>query len=696
MDFKTDQIRNITLAGHGQTGKTTLFERLLFAGGTLAKPESVESGKTVSDNSPEEIERKISIYASLAHITWKDVNINIWDTPGSSDFAGEVISAFRSTESALILIDGRSGAQIETIKLWRDLDRRNKPRMIFINRCEEDRTDIDAVLKDIREKFKVEVCPVTIPMGKAASYKGVIDVLHGKAYTLDTAGQKETAGEIPEEYRSAYEDARAVLAGAAAEGDDDLLVKFIDDGELTDEEIERGLKVALQNNRVVPAFAGSTIRNSGFTALLDFIVEIVLSPAQAIETAIGTDGQTSAVKINADGAMSALVVKTSSDQFSGRLSYIKVISGTFNADTEVFNIGESKKEKVGKLYRCTGKKLEEIKSLCAGDIGIAVKLAAARTGATLSSDANTLPFVRLRHPEPVYSMAVSAKEKRDEDKMSEMLARISEEDRTLMYKYNAETKQNVVSGMGELHINIILDKIKAQTKINIDTAVPRVAYRETIQRKAQAEYTHKKQSGGHGQYARVVLSVEALPRGENYKFTNAVFGGAISKSYIPGVEKGVKEAMENGVLAGYPVVDASITVLDGKEHPVDSSEMAFKIAARNAFRDAMRAAGPILLEPIMNITVWVESKYLGDIMSDISGKRGRILGQSPLGSGIEEIRAQAPQAELLKYAIDLRSMTSGTGSFETSFDHYDPISGKIADDVIAAAKEFITIASGED
>lgn len=696
MDFKTDQIRNITLAGHGQTGKTTLFERLLFAGGTLAKPESVESGKTVSDNSPEEIERKISIYASLAHITWKDVNINIWDTPGSSDFAGEVISAFRSTESALILIDGRSGAQIETIKLWRDLDRRNKPRMIFINRCEEDRTDIDAVLKDIREKFKVEVCPVTIPMGKGASYKGVIDVLHGKAYTLDAAGQKEAAGEIPEEYRSAYEDARAVLAGAAAEGDDDLLVKFIDDGELTDEEIERGLKVALQNNRVVPAFAGSTIRNSGFTALLDFIVEIVPSPAQAIETAVGTDGQTSAVKINADGAMSALVVKTSSDQFSGRLSYIKVISGTFNADTEVFNIGESKKEKVGKLYRCTGKKLEEIKSLCAGDIGIAVKLAAARTGATLSSDANTLPFVRLRHPEPVYSMAVSAKEKRDEDKMSEMLARISEEDRTLMYKYNAETKQNVVSGMGELHINIILDKIKAQTKINIDTAVPRVAYRETIQRKAQAEYTHKKQSGGHGQYARVVLSVEALPRGENYKFTNAVFGGAISKSYIPGVEKGVKEAMENGVLAGYPVVDASITVLDGKEHPVDSSEMAFKIAARNAFRDAMRAAGPILLEPIMNITVWVESKYLGDIMSDISGKRGRILGQSPLGGGIEEIRAQAPQAELLKYAIDLRSMTSGTGSFETSFDHYDPISGKIADDVIAAAKEFITIASGED
>lgn len=696
MDFTTSQIRNITLAGHGQTGKTTFVEHLLAAAGVIPKAETVESGKTVSDNSPEEIERKISIYASLAHITWKNININVWDTPGSSDFAGEVIAAFRSTESALMLIDGRSGAQIETVKLWRDLDRRNKPRMIFINRCEEDRTDTAAVLKDIREKFKVEVCPVTIPMGKGASYKGVIDVLQGKAYLVPAPGQKESASEIPDAYKADYENARAVLAGAAAEGDDDLLVKFIDDGELTNEEIERGLKIAVQNNRVVPAFAGSTIQSSGFVPLMDFITEIAPDPEHALETAAGTDGKTAAVKISSDGTMSALVVKTASDQFSGRLSYIKVINGTLNADSEVYNIREARKEKVGKLYRCLGKKLEEVKALCAGDIGVAAKLSFTRTGDTLAAASDTLPFVRLRHPEPVYSMAVSAKEKRDEDKMSEMLARIAEDDRTLFYKYNPETKQNVVSGMGELHINIMLDKIKSQTKINIETAVPRVAYRETVQRKAQAEYTHKKQSGGHGQYARVVLSVQALARGETYKFTNAVFGGAISKSYIPGVEKGVKEAMEHGVLAGHPVTDVETTVLDGKEHPVDSSELAFKIAARNAFRDAMRAAGPILLEPIMNITVWVESKYLGDIMSDLSSKRGRILGQTPIGGGIEEIRAQVPQAELLKYAIDLRSMTSGTGSFETSFDHYDPISGKIADEVIAAAKEFITVASGED
>jgi elongation factor G len=293
-------------------------------------------------------------------------------------------------------------------------------------------------------------------------------------------------------------------------------------------------------------------------------------------------------------------------------------------------------------------------------------------------------------------MAVSAKEKKDEDKLGEYLVRACEEDKTLSYAYNAETRQSVLSGMGDLHITIILNRIRAQTKIDVQTSIPRIAYRETIQRKSQAEYTHKKQSGGHGQYARVVLAIDALERGEDYSFTNAVFGGAISKGYIPGIEKGVKEAMESGVLAGYPVVDVGVTVLDGKEHPVDSSEMAFKIAARNAFKDAMRNSGPILLEPIMNLTVFVEAAYLGDIMSDLSGRRGHILGQTSLGNGIEEIRAQVPHHELLKYAIDLRSMTSGTGSFEMVFDHYSPISGKIADEVITAAKEFIKLQADDE
>lgn len=693
MDFITANIRNVTIAGHGQTGKTTLTEHLLLAGKRITKAESTDSGKTVSDNSPEEIERKISIYASLSNIVHNNVNINFWDTPGSSDFVGEVISAFRSSELATMLIDGRNGVQIETIKLWRDLDRRNKPRIIFINRAEEERTDVSAICKDVHDKFNAEVCQVTIPMKKSGALDGIIDVLNGKAYVLQGDVEKEC--EIPSEYEEEYKDALSVLAGSAAEGDDDLLIKFIDEGELTNDEIAYGLKIALQNNRIVPSFCANVTSNLGLTAYLNFIANIAPSPVDAIETVAANDEEPTVVKCG-EGDTSALVVKTSSDQFSGKLSYIKVVTGNFNCETEYWNIREGRKEKIGKIYRSIGKKLEEIKEVAPGDIVIATKLPLAKTSDTLAASQTAIPFVKLRHPYPIFSMAVFANNKKDEDKMSEMLAHAADEDRTLSYKYNAETKQNVLSGMGELHINILLDKLKNQNKLDIATTIPRIAYRETIMRKAQAEYTHKKQSGGHGQYGRVVLAIESMERGESYKFTNAVFGGAISKNYIPGVEKGVKEAMLNGVLAGYPVVDVATTVLDGKEHPVDSSELAFKIAARNAFRDAMRQAGPILLEPIMNITVWVESKYLGDIMSDVSGRRGRILGQNNIGGGIEEIRAQVPQSELLRYAIDLRSITSGTGSFETSFDHYDPISGRIADDVIAAAKEFITVQNLEE
>lgn len=689
MELATRTIRNVAIVGHGQTGKTTLFEQLLFTAGVIAKTETSASGKSVSDYTPEEVEHAISIYASLAHLNYKEKLINIWDTPGSSDFVGEVISALRSSEMALMLVDGRSGVQIETVKLWRDLDRRNKPRFVYINRTNDERTDVSAISKDIHQKFNCEVCPVTIPMGTGAQFEGVIDVLRGKAFFTPQNGAKEEESAIPEKYLQAYENARGVLAGAAAEGDDDLLVKFIDEGELSSEEIVRGLSVAFKSNRIVPIFCGSTSDNVGMQSILDFITDIAPSPEQCIETAKSANDEDATVKIDENEPFSALVVKTASDQFSGRLSYLKIVTGTLTSECEVYNVGEARKEKIGKLYRCTGKKLEETKKLVAGDIGIATKLAITKTSDTLASSADFARFIKLRHPNPVFAMAISAKEKKDEDRISELVARYAEEDRTLLYTYNAETKQNVLSGMGELHIGILLNKVQAQTKTVIQTTVPRIAYRETIARKAQAEYTHKKQSGGHGQYGRVVLAIEALERGENFAFTNAVFGGAISKGYIPGIEKGVKEAMEHGVLAGYPVVDVAVTVLDGKEHPVDSSEMAFKIASRNAFKDAMRNAGAILLEPIMNVTVLVESKYLGDIMSDISSKRGRILGQTPIGGGIEEIRAQVPESELLRYAIDLRSITSGTGSFETSFAHYDAISGKIADDVIRAAKEFM-------
>lgn len=694
MEYATDLIRTVTVAGHGQTGKTTLVEQLLLAAGVIQKAETVDSGKTVSDHTPEETDRKISIYSSLVHLPWKNTLVNIWDTPGSSDFVGEVITAFRASELAIMLIDARSGVQIETIKLWRNLNRRNKARVLYISHMDDERADFEKSIHDVHEQFNVEVCPVTIPMGKGAAFRGIINVLTGKAYETTDGTEKEIP--VPAEYTEELSRAREILAGAAAEGDEDLLVKFIDEAGLSNEDMEFGLRLAIQDNRIVPAFCGSAVTGSGLSSLLDFITGIVPPPAGALESLVSDDETKSTVKIDPAAPLSALVLKTSNDQFSGKLSYLKVITGKLTADTEVFNVTENKKEKVGKLYRAIGKKLVDTRELSAGDVGVAAKMPFAKTNDTLAASSDIVPFVPLRTPNPVYSMAVSAGDKKDEDKLGELLTRACEEDMTLKFAYNGETRQSVLSGMGDLHISIVLNRIKAQTKMDVQTVVPRIAYRETVQRKAQAEYTHKKQSGGHGQYARVVLSIEALERGAEYSFTNAVFGGAISKGYIPGVEKGVKEAMENGVLAGYPVVDVGVSVLDGKEHPVDSSEMAFKIASRNAFRDAMRSAGPILLEPIMSLTVYVDMNYLGDIMSDLSGRRGHILGQASLGGGIEEIRAQVPHQELLKYAIDLRSMTSGTGSFEMTFDHYSPISGKIADEVIAAAKEFIKQQAEDD
>jgi len=687
MGIGTEKIRTIAIAGHGQSGKTTLIENLAALTGTIARAEPVSGGKTLSDYTPEEIERKISIYSALVSMNWNDTVINFWDTPGSSDFMGEVIAAFRSAETGLMVLDAKSGVQIETIKYWRDLDRRNKPRLVFVNKMDEDRADFNHSMQDVKTQFKADVFAVTFPIGKGADLTGIVDVLHGVAYQIDSNG-KEKEIPIPDEAKKQYEEMREVLAGAAAEGDEDLLVKFIDEGELSSEEIAKGLTLAMRNNRIVPIFAGAAQTGLGLTALLRFITEILPSPAGCLERAV-KDGEECTIKIDPEPAFSGFIVKTANDQFSGRLSYIKVITGTLVSDAEVYNINEQKKERVGKLYRAAGKKLTEVKELVAGDVGVAVKLAAAKTNDTLAASQDCPPFVKLRNPDPIYSLAVAAVDKKNDDKLGEQLLRACEEDMTLSFVYNPETKQNVFSGMGDLHTSIVLDRIKKQTKIEVQTSIPRIAYRETIRQKAQAEYTHKKQSGGHGQFGRVVLAIEPLERGAKYSFTNAVFGGAISKGYIPGVEKGVKEAMENGVMAGYPVVDVGTTVLDGKEHPVDSSEMAFKIAARNAFKNAMRNAGPILLEPIMNLTVYVETAYLGDIMSDLSSRRGRILGQSQLANGIEEIRAQVPHKELLRYAIDLRSMTSGTGSFEMSFDHYDPISGKIADEVVAAAKAFI-------
>jgi elongation factor G len=678
MSVPTRSLRNLAFAGHGVTGKTTLVEELLAAGGVIPKAERIESGKTVSDFTEEEIARKISVHTSLSHLPWKDCKINLLDTPGSADFVGEVISGFRVADCVGLVVGAEVGVQIETIKLWRWLSRHEKPRFVFVNKMEKDRADFDKCVADLTDRFKTSFVPVVIPLGAGPGFTGVADLIEQKAYV----NGKEAA--VPDAAKSAVETARQKLIESAAEGDDSLIEKFFAEGKLSPDEIRKGLAGGMKAGKLVPVLCGAALTSAGVSCLLDFIVYAVPSPEGTVKGTAG--GKEVEREVSDSQPASCFIFKTAMDQFTGKLSYFKVMSGKIAADADLLNARESKKEKITKVYTCNGKKLEDAGELAAGDLGLITKSATLRTNDTLHAPDAPIVYPPLELPTPVHSLAIMAKAKKDEDKMNQMLHRIMEEDLTFQVSYDKETKETVISGMGELHIGMILDKIRENQKIDMETKVPRVAYRETIQGAADAEHTHKKQTGGHGQYAKVSLEVNPIPRGEKYKFTNAIFGGAISRGYIPGIEKGVLEAMEAGVLAGYPVVDVEARVVDGKEHPVDSSELAFKLAAREAFKDCMRAAKPVLLEPVCNLTVFVDDQYLGAVLSDLSSKRGKVLGQNLLGGGILEIKAQVPQAELMRYALDLKALTAGTGSFELSFDHYSPISGRIAEEVIKAAQ----------
>ena len=690
MSTTTDAIRNVAVAGHGTTGKTTLVEHLLFAGGAIPKAETVESGRTTSDYFPDEIENGFSIHTTLTHLTWDNHKVNLLDTPGASDFVGEVVAAFRAAESAVLTVGAKSGVQIETIKLWRRLEDRNMPRMIFVTKMDEDRADFTQTLADLGEKFDKTFVPVTIPMGSGGDYKGVIDLLHMKAYPMPEPGKAEAATDIPDDFTDAAAEARSALMEAAAEGDDDLLTKYLEEESLTDDEIFTGVTEGLRDNKIVPVVCGAPLQHSGLAAFLSLLATAAPSPANITEHIIpGAEGEGEGkeeeMKISSEGSFSALCFKTAIDQFSGKLSFIKVMSGSLSSDTETYSARENKKEKITKIYTTQGKKLDEISELVAGDIGVLTKVSSVNTNDTLCTPGNVFTFSALKLPQPVHAVAIHGAERKDEDKLGDMLHRLVEEDLTFTVEFNEETKETVIAGMGELHLNMVLDKLKA-SKVNVETKVPKVAYRETITKKADSQYRHKKQSGGHGQFGEVVIQIEPLERGEYYKFENMIRGMAVSKGYVPGIEKGLHEAMEEGVVAGYPMVDIGIQLLDGKEHPVDSSEMAFKMAAKGAMRDAMSKAGPTLLEPVMDLQVFIEEQYLGDVLSDMTSRRGRVQGQESIGGGFMEIRAQVPQAELMRYAIDLRSLTSGTGGFEMEFNHYEPISGRVADEVIKAAE----------
>ncbi len=690
MSVVSKDLRNVAIIGHNDTGKTTLLEQMLYYANVISRAETVASGKTTSDFTEEEIAHKISIHASLASLPWDGKTLNFIDTPGTAGFIGETICGFRSCESALMVLDGRDGAQIETIKLWRHLDQRNKPRAVFINKMDRDRADYSKVLENLRETFKVNFVPVAIPMGSGKEFTGTINLIENKAY-LAAPGGKETSTDIPTEFKEYEEEYRSALIENAAEGADDLIETYFAAGTLTSEEIRRGLREGMEQNRVVPVFCGAAEQGAGITSMLTFIRNNFPNPIGKLDWAVADDGTETEFPITEEGNVAAVVFKTTIDQFSGKLNFIKVLRGSIKGDTDLFNPDLNRKERPNKVFRMVGKKLIETDVLVAGDIGVIAKSNIAATNSTLTDGSDQkLKFRHLAFPQPIFALAISADDKKSEVKMNEALHKVTEEDLTFQIKFNEETKENVVSGMGELHLNMILDKIKDKQKINIQTKLPRVAYRETITHKSGiAEYSHKKQSGGHGQYARVLIEIEPLQRGSYYSFTNAIKGGSVSKGYIPGIEKGLHELMDEGYLAGYPMMDIGITLIDGKEHPVDSSEMAFKLAAKGAMKMAVDKASPVLLEPIMLLSVFIENDYLGDILSDFSGKRGKVLGQEDMGN-LQMVKALVPQSELLNYAIDLKSMTSGTGSFEMEFDHYEPLNGKLADEVIKAYKDSLT------
>lgn len=696
-EYETGQIRNIVIVGHSSTGKSTLFDAMLFTGGKIDRIGNPNDGSLTSDFDEEEKKKSISIKSSMGFVEHDDVKINIIDTPGMADFVGEVRSALQVADAAIIVVDSVDGVQIETEKVWSYIVEHNIPRIFFINKMDKERANYGTVVDNIKSKLNARLIQLSLPAGEGESLKGCIDVLKMKAVT-SKGGKESGFSDIPDEFKAAAESLNESNIELAAEGDDALIEKFLDGNELTEDEINTGIKNLLGEAKIDPLVCGSSSNAIGIKTLLDIIRDFAPSPAVGKEyTGYNPDDKSKEVVIQSmpDKSAAAVVWKTTIDQYAGRFNYVKVISGEFLPDTEILNSTKNSKERITKLYTVIGNKQVDVPKIACGDIGIIVKLEKTITCDTLCDVKNpvVLPIIQLPHP--VFSFGIKAANKGDEDKLGQIFNRIADENPTVKYYYNAETKESVLEGMGEMQLDIILKSIAEKNKIEVITTTPRIAYKETITKKAEAQYKHKKQSGGHGQYGEVQIRVAPKKRGEGYEFKDSIVGGVIPKGYIPGVEKGLKEGLEEGFLAKYPVVDIWIELYYGSYHDVDSSEMSFKIAARNAIRNALEAAGPQLLEPIMEVSIFVDKDFMGDILNDITSRRGRVLG---MGGGEEEsdsartlsvVKANVPLAEMQKYSIDLRSITSGKGSFEMEFSHYDPISGKIAEKVIEDRMKFL-------
>lgn len=684
MKLDTGMIRNVVLLSHGGVGKTSLTDAILFNAKLVDRLGSVDAGNSNVDSEPEEIKRKTTIMLKVFPIPWKDCKINIMDTPGYSDFIGDVLSAIKVSEGAVILVCASSGVQVNTEILWSILEEQNKPRIIFVNRLDREGANFSKVYNELREKLSNKIFALQVPLGEQSNFSGIIDILSRKAYKFTNGTYQEI--DIPSEYESKVEELREHLIEAVVENDDDLLQKYLDGETLTNEEILGGMKVAVKEGKAFPLLCGSAVKNIGIHQLLDSIKELLPSPLEGKVEILNDDGSLTTSNLDQSKPASALVFKITADPFVGKLALFKVNSGVVKSDSTLLNITKGVEERIGHIAYPKGKTQEPVGEIITGDIGVVAKLQSVGTSDTLCDKNYPVRYAPIEFPQPQYSVAVIPKSKGDEEKLSNALSRLQEEDPTFVSYYNTETHQTIVSGLGDLHIEVILERLKRKFGVEVETALPKIPYRETITTKVKVQGKYKRQTGGRGQYGDCWIEIEPLPRGGGYEFIDKIFGGAIPKNYIPSVEKGIKEAMEEGVLAGYPLVDIRVSLVDGSYHPVDSSDMAFKIAGSMALKKGAAEANPVLLEPIMYLEVTVPEEFMGDCIADLNSKRARILGMEPSGK-FQVIKAHVPMAEILRYAIDLKSITQGRGRYKVEFSHYDVVPSKIAEEIISASKK---------
>lgn len=683
-----DRIRNVALVGHSSTGKTSLAEALLYTAGESNRLGTIDAGTTRSDFAEAEITRKISISMSMLHCGWKGAKVNVLDAPGYADFIGDARAALWAADNAVLLVHAANGVEIGTDKAWGFAESFGRPRLFFVNHVDKEFADFDGVLDALREQYGRHVLPFQMPVNQGAGFNQIIDVLNRRllTYPADARG-KPQAGEVPVELQDDVESLREQIVEAAAESDDELTEKYLEELDLSEEDLSRGLKLGILNGTTVPVLCGDASRNVGADQLLDFLVDRMTAPSEMPATdarMLATD-EPAELQSSADGPLAAVVFKTVSETV-GDLSFVRVFSGSLPASSEVYNSSGKTAERVGQIYVLNGQDREEVPLISAGDMGALVKLKDTHSGNTLCDRRNQVEVSPLEFPHPLIRIALEPKSRGDEEKISMGLQRIHEEDPSFIAGYDSELKQIIVQGQGELHLDVVLDKLKQKFGVEVNTVEPRIPYRETITSHAEGHHRHKKQTGGRGQFGEAYLRIEPVGRGEGFEFQDEVVGGAIPRNYIPAVEKGVVEAIHRGVLAGYNVVDTRVTVYDGSYHPVDSSEMAFQMAGSQAFQKAFMSARPILLEPIYRVTVMVPDKYMGDVMGDLNSRRGRIQGMDPEGS-FQVIRAEAPLAELYKYSTSLRSMTQGTGDYTMEFDHYEPVPADLTRKIVEASRK---------